>query len=203
MLVRTLWRTMHILLGGSHLLVPFKKDEINRNNPREREAKESYNFYLSQLRIRVEMAFGMLVNKWWIFKSPLMHNTTKASAIIQCAMRLHNLCISARLELSSTSDIDLAGDVTESPECPAFVPNSSYLDYLPSQTMLLPPVRGTTIYKNDNLLSLTTTGSVVGYSMTTTEMTQKKMKRMSNPINTSYIVTVLSFVAAQSSPNRR
>jgi DDE superfamily endonuclease len=143
---------MHLVFVFVATRVGLKKDEIDRNNPREWQAKEAYNFYLSQLRIRVEMAFGMLVNKWWIFKSPLMHNTAKASAIIQCAMRLHNLCIAARLKLHGTSDIDAAADDSESPECPAFVPNSDYLEYLPSQTTILPPTQGTAINTSSNIM---------------------------------------------------
>ncbi len=30
--------------------------------------KDAYNFFLSQLQIRVVMAFGRLMNKWRIFK---------------------------------------------------------------------------------------------------------------------------------------
>jgi hypothetical protein len=48
-----------------HLLTPFPGEQ--RNEPR----KDAYNFYLSQLRIRIEMTFGLLVNKWRIFKRPL------------------------------------------------------------------------------------------------------------------------------------
>ena len=43
---------------SEHLLTPFsglEKDEV-RN--------DSYNFYVSQLCIQIEMAFGMMVNKW-------------------------------------------------------------------------------------------------------------------------------------------
>jgi DDE superfamily endonuclease len=46
---------------GTHLLVPFSRPEIRTGR---RRYKEIYNFYLSQLRIGVEMAFGMLVNKF-------------------------------------------------------------------------------------------------------------------------------------------
>ena len=48
-----------------HLLIPYsgtnKKDE----------SKDAYNFYISQLHIQIKQAFGLLVNKWQIFKKPL------------------------------------------------------------------------------------------------------------------------------------
>lgn len=32
------------------------------------KSNDSFNFHLSQIRIRVEMAFGLLVNKWRILR---------------------------------------------------------------------------------------------------------------------------------------
>jgi hypothetical protein len=34
--------------------------------------KDVYNFYFSQLRIRIEMSFGLLVNKWVLHQKPLV-----------------------------------------------------------------------------------------------------------------------------------
>ena len=47
------------------LLVPYSG--VDKLDP----SKDAFNFYLSQLRIRIEQAFGVLVNKWRIFKKPL------------------------------------------------------------------------------------------------------------------------------------
>ena len=47
------------------LLTPYHGEE--RRDP----ANDTFNFFLSQLRIRIEMSFGMLVNKFCIFKRPL------------------------------------------------------------------------------------------------------------------------------------
>ncbi len=41
-----------------HLLVPFT------GSCRQDPDRDSYNFYLSQLRIRIEMTFGLLTTKW-------------------------------------------------------------------------------------------------------------------------------------------
>ena len=42
---------------------------------REVPEKDSFNFHLSQLRIRIEMAFGRLVGKWRILRSPLQQGS--------------------------------------------------------------------------------------------------------------------------------
>ena len=43
-----------------HLLIPFTGSQ------RSKPDNDAFNFYLSQLRIRIEMAFGLLVNKFRI-----------------------------------------------------------------------------------------------------------------------------------------
>lgn len=55
--------------------------------------KRTYNFYLSQMRIRIEMAFGRLTTKWRIFRRDLSYSTRMNSNIIQAAFRLHNFVI--------------------------------------------------------------------------------------------------------------
>jgi hypothetical protein len=45
------------------LLIPYSgKDEQNAS-------KDAFNFFLSQLRIHIEQAFGLLVSKWRFLKS--------------------------------------------------------------------------------------------------------------------------------------
>jgi len=50
---------------SNNLLIPF----VGSN--RHETEKDAYNFYLSQLRIRVEMSFGRLVRKWGILHQNL------------------------------------------------------------------------------------------------------------------------------------
>jgi len=50
---------------AEHLLTPFS------GNDRLDPSFDANNYYLSQIRIRIEMSFGRLVNKFKIFKSPL------------------------------------------------------------------------------------------------------------------------------------
>ena len=53
----------------------------------------TFNFYLSQLRVRIEMAFGRLVTKWRILKRALNYSTQKNIQIIRVCMKLHNFTI--------------------------------------------------------------------------------------------------------------
>lgn len=96
-----------------HLLVPFTKPELKT------QGRSDYNFYISQLRIRVEMASGLLVNKWRIFKRPLRVKFSNIKYIIAACMRLHNYCISERirgLDDHEQNEI-LTSDFNLLPEC--------------------------------------------------------------------------------------
>jgi DDE superfamily endonuclease len=55
--------------------------------------KDTYNFYLSQMRIRIEMAFGRLTTKWRILRTPLQTHLPKTIKIVEVACRLHNYVI--------------------------------------------------------------------------------------------------------------
>mmetsp|Transcript_6245 Transcript_6245/g.12916 ORF Transcript_6245/g.12916 Transcript_6245/m.12916 type:complete len:426 (-) Transcript_6245:105-1382(-) len=83
----------HFLIGDNaytlsdKMLVPFSGVAARRENNR------TYNFYLSQLRIRIEMAFGRLTTKWRIFRRNLDCSLEKNSLIILAAGKLHNFVI--------------------------------------------------------------------------------------------------------------
>ncbi|CAB1105047.1 unnamed protein product [Ectocarpus sp. CCAP 1310/34] len=55
--------------------------------PRDQDA---YNFYLSQLRVKIEQAFGILVGQWGILWRPLRVQFAGRSALITALFRLHN-----------------------------------------------------------------------------------------------------------------
>ena len=69
------------------MLIPFSGAQ--KSLPHNR----TYNFYLSQLQIRIEMAFGRLTTKWRIFRSNLNYSVEKNSQICRVAARLHNYVI--------------------------------------------------------------------------------------------------------------
>lgn len=55
-------------------------------------SKDAYNFYLSQLRIVVECAFGIFVHRWGILRRPLSCPIEKVPPLVMCLCRLHNFC---------------------------------------------------------------------------------------------------------------
>ncbi len=57
--------------------------------------KDAYNFYHSQLRIRIECAFGMLTHRWAILRSAIPMNVSvkKTVALVLALAKLHNYCI--------------------------------------------------------------------------------------------------------------
>ena len=51
---------------------------------------DNCNFYLSQCRIRVEMAFGMMTNRFGLLRSPLRVSLAHVHVLMQTVARLHN-----------------------------------------------------------------------------------------------------------------
>ena len=66
---------------------------------------DNYNFYASQLRIRIEMSFGMMTRKWLILDSPVKTRISKTIVMIHCIARLHNYCINERLRRNEAIDV--------------------------------------------------------------------------------------------------
>jgi len=69
------------------LLMPFSG--LEKDEP----AKDAFNFYLSQLRIRIEQTFGMMTTKWRILHQPLQVHLKSDGKVFMCITRLHNFCI--------------------------------------------------------------------------------------------------------------
>ncbi|KAL3787036.1 hypothetical protein ACHAWO_003669 [Cyclotella atomus] len=65
--------------------------------------KDNYNFFHSQLRIRIECAFGMLVQRWGILRSAMPRNISIAKTItlVLAFAKLHNFCIDAADEVAA------------------------------------------------------------------------------------------------------
>ena len=78
-------------LNSSFMATPYP----NVSNDPGKKTKDDYNFYHSQLRIRVECAFGMLVQRWGILCSTFPRNirTRKVIATVIALTKLHNFCI--------------------------------------------------------------------------------------------------------------
>jgi hypothetical protein len=75
---------------SSSLLVPFTGLDKKKTD------NDVFNFHLSQLRIKIEQSFGLLVNKWRIFKKAVELNLKWIPLLVECCFRLHNFCINER-----------------------------------------------------------------------------------------------------------
>jgi hypothetical protein len=75
---------------SSSLLVPYTGAD------KKKKGNDVFIFHLSQLRIKIEQAFGLLVNKWRVFKRPIELKLERVPCLIECCMHLHNWCINGR-----------------------------------------------------------------------------------------------------------
>jgi hypothetical protein len=80
-------------------------------NP-NKKSEDNYNFFHSQLRIRVECAFGMLAAWWGCLRMALHHNitVTKVIALVNTLAHLHNLCLESN-RATKLDEFDIDRDV--------------------------------------------------------------------------------------------
>ena len=78
-------------LNTAYMATPF----TNVSGDINRATEDNYNFYHSQLRIRVECAFGMIVQRWGILRMAISQNigVKKVVALVIALAKLHNFCI--------------------------------------------------------------------------------------------------------------
>ena len=67
------------------------------------EYDDAFNFYVSQLRITIERAFGVLIHRWAILRRPLTSPLAKVGPFVMCLCRLHNYCIDQNKKNASAS----------------------------------------------------------------------------------------------------
>lgn len=82
---------------SEHLLTPFS------GNEKFEARKDAFNFYISQLRIRIEMAFGMMTNKFQILKRPVTIGVHSLGKFLLTIGKLHNYCIDERHAMNMTA----------------------------------------------------------------------------------------------------
>jgi hypothetical protein len=70
-----------------HLLIPFIGSQ------HQDHVKDTFNFVLSQLHIRIENTFGLLMTKWCILQKPLEYSLKVNADILQICALLHNFVI--------------------------------------------------------------------------------------------------------------
>jgi hypothetical protein len=116
-----------------HVLIPFTGSQ------RQDRVKDTFNFFLSQLRIRIENAFGLLTTKWRILRKPLECSLKTNADILQICALLHNYVIDNK-EDDSATDTSLEGPniraMSESPLGWGYLPTVEPLETQPgtSQT---------------------------------------------------------------------
>jgi hypothetical protein len=92
-------------LNTQYMATPY----TNVSGNEDHATKDDYNFFHSQLRIRVECCFGMLVQHWGILRTALHHSISisRIVGLVNCLARLHNFCISETDRLSMNHRINL------------------------------------------------------------------------------------------------
>ncbi len=119
---------------SENVLTPFTGSQ------RHNRSNDSFNYHLSQLRIRVEMAFGYMVNKFRILRKKLECSMEKNTAILMACARLHNFILQQDRPyekvrtvsyLSESDDDELDLDITPLPTAPL---GMTYMPQLPDDT---------------------------------------------------------------------
>ena len=87
---------------------------------RENSRNDNFNFYASQLRIRVEMAFGLMQMKWGILSRPIGCSIKNLKWLIQAIARLHNFVISERIARNLGPEFHEPADPTDT--VPSYLP---------------------------------------------------------------------------------
>jgi hypothetical protein len=80
-----------------YLLTPYSDANI------EGETKDTFNFWQSNARIRIECAFGELVMRWGIFWRSFRFDLSRSGKVINAAMLIHNFLCDEREDLSMFS----------------------------------------------------------------------------------------------------
>jgi len=71
---------------------------------KRRTKYDNFNYYASQCRIRIEMAFGLMTKKWGILWKPLHIKVNHVKTLALAISRLHNFTINERIRLNGTRD---------------------------------------------------------------------------------------------------
>jgi hypothetical protein len=91
---------------------------------------DNFNYFASQLRIRIEMAFGLMTKKWCILQRAISSALPSVKHLVCCIARLHNFCIDERLR-STSKAASLRSPTTErlTPTQLAYMSSSAQRDH--------------------------------------------------------------------------
>ena len=86
------------------IVTPYSSRSVVNDSAVSATAKDSFNFWHSSSRIRIECAFGELTTRWRILGRPLQVALKRAGVVVAVCMLLQNFCI-------TTSRIAIVKDV--------------------------------------------------------------------------------------------
>ena len=95
----------HVLIGDNAYIK--SKTMATPIKNATRGLQDDYNFYISQCRIIIECAFGILVQRWGILRRPLLVGYSRVSSLMNCLCKLHNYCIDNGERAPPTKSSDL------------------------------------------------------------------------------------------------
>lgn len=104
------------------LLIPYS------GASRRDKQKDSFNFFLSEQRIRIEMTFGLLSSKWRIFRRKTEYQMTKVRDMVNAATRLHNFIIDCQIasgDYSFLSPDEETNPMTDEPSLLGYFPTTN------------------------------------------------------------------------------
>jgi hypothetical protein len=107
---------------------------------RKHPINDAYNFYLSQMRIRIEMAFGLLCGKWAVLQRRLQLDLKNAGKLFMCCARLHNYVINERILRNSDNMLvvadPIAGEVDYSGDDTIFLASDVQVSTIPGNSIM-------------------------------------------------------------------
>jgi hypothetical protein len=94
-------------VNNGYFITPFKNVKSG--------VRDDFNFYQSQVRIKIECAFGMFVGRWGLLRRALPQalGLKKITGMTSCLAKLHNFCINHRGEEPRALAAPLASDAME------------------------------------------------------------------------------------------
>jgi len=96
---------------------------------KKRAIYDNFNYYASQLRIHVEMAFGLMTKKWGVLWKPLVVDIRKVKSVAMCVARLHNYCINERMRIAGVLDPAVEQGIPDRGENIAVAATAAELEY--------------------------------------------------------------------------
>ena len=83
---------MYVAVDAAYMLTETCMFPFTGSQRKDKD-KDAFNFYLSQLRIQIEMAFGLMTNKWLILRRNLTTSLAVSALLLTACARLHNYVV--------------------------------------------------------------------------------------------------------------